>query len=111
MAADFQRVTKHVIGSRADGEGPRKRSPASAIFEASTLGLASCPIVNAICGCEVPRRLARLGMTSTRRLYVTDFGRSNEINETMMSNAPNVQTMAAPEGKSHQNEKKRPPTP
>src|SRR5438132_740807 len=53
-----------------------------------------------------------LGMTSNvLTIYVTVFGRSNEISETRISNAPNVQTMAAPEGKSHQNERKSTPTP
>ena len=40
-----------------------------------------------------------------------DFGRSNETSDTTIKRAPNVQTMAAPEGKSHQKEKKSPPTP
>ena len=31
--------------------------------------------------------------------------------KTRTSSAPNVQTMAAPEGRSHQNEKKKPATP
>src|SRR5437588_13021511 len=37
--------------------------------------------------------------------YAADFRRRSESPETKMSNAPKVQTIAAPDGRSHQKEK------
>ena len=42
---------------------------------------------------------------------MADLRRISEIIETTINSAPKVQTIAAPEGKSPQNEKKSPPTP
>src|SRR5438046_10190732 len=41
ISIDFQRLTRNVIGSRADGEGPRRRSNASALGHPSTSSHAS----------------------------------------------------------------------
>jgi hypothetical protein len=61
---------ERVIPSRADDEGPRSRGEdhakfAFAIYEDHSDG----PVAGDLCddqiGCEVPRRLTRLGMTAT----------------------------------------------
>jgi hypothetical protein len=50
-----------VIPSRANGEGPLKRSFASALYHALTSSYVWLVGGTAICKCEVPRRLRGLG--------------------------------------------------
>src|SRR3981081_3700390 len=68
MGSDFPRVTGHVFGSRADGEGPRRRSSASALDYPSTSCHGCLFEGDAICVGEVLRRAspARLRRDDTR---------------------------------------------
>ena len=50
-----------VIPSREDGEGPRRRSSASALYQARTSRWVSPQHAGAISECEVPRRLRGSG--------------------------------------------------